>query len=339
MDSQTNNTAPDGGRPPHDDDPAAFLERLLARDEGIAARTAAGDGIGDALMVRLSTALMHRTELHAMRQRKGRDGPVGHRVLRHVFLLTDGGYAALWEVEYATRAEGPTVHRLFAGRRQAEAYVRETFGEPPLLDLWPRLGDRDGGQQEPPDSLLGPVLGAGPEADRRDVMGGPQRYLDLVAGTADALDPEGEWGDEPEPGVELGRMIAEIFFTARRAEQSRSRRARHSRHVYRTDDAAEHARRLLRRAQNGDRPGDAVRRMLARAVGHETTLVTLRHDATDDGVTERALYEHAFLLEEGGELSLWELETTSTPGGQPVCEVHLDEAAARDSADRHRAGS
>ena len=107
------------------------------------------------------------------------------------------------------------------------------------------------------------------------------------------------------------------------------------RRVFTCGNSVEHARRVLRRAENGDRPGEGVRRLLDSAIAHETTLVTMRQGRADF-LAEWALYEHAFLLAGGGEVSLWELEHTMTPSGEPVCEVYLDETAARDSADRHR---
>ncbi|MDI5961551.1 DUF6227 family protein [Streptomyces sp. SL13] len=324
MDSHNDNR-PTGGDPSPvgDEDSGRFLERLLDRDE------AAGDGVAHALP-RLRTALMHCTELHAMRRRKGTDGPVGHRVVKHVFLLADGTGEVLWEVEHNTHPDGRTRHRLLPDRGSAEAYARERFGEPPLLDLWPRLAAEDG---LPVDPVPGHGL-AGPALD--GVFGftagsGPRPDPDFVAGTAGALDPPAD------PASELGRMIAEIFFTARRAEH-RTRRSRADRTTER-GQSADHAWRVLRRAENADRPGEAVRRRLRAAVGHETVLITRRHDATPGHVLEWALYQHAFLLADGAEISLWELEHTRSPGAlAPVCEVYLDESTARDRADHYRAG-
>lgn len=331
MDSQRNHDSLDGRRPPNADGAGDFLASLLARDERAGAEGVPRGGIDAALLTRLGTALMHRTELHAMRRRKGPAGPVGHRMVRHAFLLADGGDAVLWEVEHNTAPDGRTRHRLYARQEEAEAYVRERFGEPPLLDLWPRPGgDPEADREEMTDPVLGSILGSGVgQFSRFD----PRSDPDFVSGAAGATDPRDDSGSD------LGRMIAEIFFSARRAEQHRSRRARHARHDYRTDDAAEHARRLLRRAENPNRPGETVRHLLTSAVGHETTLVTLRNDVNGDFVIEWALYEHAFLLADGAEISLWELEHTITPDGHPVCEVYLDESTARDSVDRHRAGS
>ncbi|MEV0924643.1 DUF6227 family protein, partial [Streptomyces spongiicola] len=41
--------------------------------------------------------------------------------------------------------------------------------------------------------------------------------------------------------------------------------------------------------------------------------------------------EHAFLLFDGTELSLWEVEHTATPDGRHMCEVYEDERTAREA--------
>ncbi len=355
MNSHMDDTPVGGSRPPDGEEPGAFLDRLLARADNLNDRGGQGDradtgerggdqdrgrsrGAGDAdgfavldaaLLARLGCALMHWTELHAMRQRKGPPRAIGHRTFRHIFLLADGGHAILWEVEHNTGADGRTRFRLYADQAAADGYVRERFGEPPVLDLWPGFSAILGGFGLPgsqPGWESGLGLGLTPGFD-------PRSDPDFVSGSAAALDPD------EDAGSELGRLIADMFFSARRAEQHRGRRIRQVHHDYEADNSADHAWRVLRRAENTDRPGDPVRRLLRSAVGHETTLVTLRHDTVSDCVMEWSLYEHAFLLADGAEISLWELEHTLTPDGRPVCEVYLDEATARDSVDRHRAGS
>ena len=47
-----------------------------------------------------------------------------------------------------------------------------------------------------------------------------------------------------------------------------------------------------------------------------------------------SLYEHAFLLLDGSELSLWEIDHTRTPDGHPACEVYPTRDAALDTAVR-----
>ncbi|WP_199548013.1 DUF6227 family protein [Streptomyces sp. N35] len=92
------------------------------------------------------------------------------------------------------------------------------------------------------------------------------------------------------------------------------------------EDSADHGRRLLRRAENADRPGEETARLLRTAVAHQITQAFGRPGRTDSGFT---LYEHAFLLADGQELSLWEVEHTDSPDGRHVCEVYGEEGQAR----------
>ena len=52
-----------------------------------------------------------------------------------------------------------------------------------------------------------------------------------------------------------------------------------------------------------------------------------------------SLYEHAFLLLDGREMSLWEVEHTATPDGRHMCEVYVSEDAARDAMERRASAS
>ena len=92
-------------------------------------------------------------------------------------------------------------------------------------------------------------------------------------------------------------------------------------HIYVPDDSADHARRLLRRAENADRPGMDVAELLGTAFAHQIF----------------SLYEHAFLLPGGEEISLWEVEHTATPDGRHMCEVYPTEDGARDAMERRAA--
>ncbi|MEU1122793.1 DUF6227 family protein [Streptomyces sp. NPDC005899] len=99
--------------------------------------------------------------------------------------------------------------------------------------------------------------------------------------------------------------------------------------MYAQDKSADHARRVLRRAENGDRPGSETAGLLRAAFAHHITQIfgrQCRVDGRDAGFT---LYEHAFLLLDGTETSLWEVEHTATPDGRHMCEVYGDEQAAR----------
>lgn len=99
--------------------------------------------------------------------------------------------------------------------------------------------------------------------------------------------------------------------------------------MYAPDNSADHARRVLRRAENSDGPGEETARLLRAAFAHHITQVFGRQcqvDGRDAGFT---LYEHAFLLLDGSETSLWEVEHTATPDGRHMCEVYGDEDTAR----------
>jgi hypothetical protein len=106
------------------------------------------------------------------------------------------------------------------------------------------------------------------------------------------------------------------------------------RRSYVEDNSAEHAWRVLRRAENEETwPEARVRRRLITARAHHISYVTNRYNQIDGRVVGWTLYEHAFLLADGAEVSLWEVEHTMTPDGRPACEVYEEEEAACDAAD------
>ncbi|CAL9489073.1 hypothetical protein SUDANB15_03181 [Streptomyces sp. enrichment culture] len=109
------------------------------------------------------------------------------------------------------------------------------------------------------------------------------------------------------------------------------------RHVYVPDGSADHARRLLRRAENLDRPGPETAELLATAFAYQITQAFGRPSRAGRSALCFSLYEHAFLLRDGREVSLWEVEHTATPDGRHMCEVYVDEDAARDAMERRAA--
>ncbi|MEU5630934.1 DUF6227 family protein [Streptomyces rishiriensis] len=109
------------------------------------------------------------------------------------------------------------------------------------------------------------------------------------------------------------------------------------RHVYVPDDSADHARRLLRRAENPDRPDADTTALLRSAFAHQITQAFGRPCRAGRIGLGYSLYEHAFLLRDGREVSLWEVEHTATPDGRHMCEVYASEAAARDAMERRAA--
>ncbi|MGW0995421.1 DUF6227 family protein [Streptomyces sp. NPDC002520] len=109
------------------------------------------------------------------------------------------------------------------------------------------------------------------------------------------------------------------------------------RHVYAPDDSADHGRRLLRRAENPDGPGTGTAALLATAVAHQITQAFGRPGRAGRAGLSFALYEHAFLLADGREISLWEVEHTATPDGRHMCEVYASQNAAREAMERRAA--
>lgn len=109
------------------------------------------------------------------------------------------------------------------------------------------------------------------------------------------------------------------------------------RQLYVRDESADHARRLLRRAENPDRPGAETAALLSTACAHRITQAFGRPSRAGRPALPFSLYEHAFLLGDGGELSLWEVEHTLTPDGRHMCEVYAGEDAARDAMERRAA--
>lgn len=102
--------------------------------------------------------------------------------------------------------------------------------------------------------------------------------------------------------------------------------------MYVPDNSADHARRVLRRAENADRPGEPTARRLRLAFGHHITQAFGRQCTVEGGRDAGfTLYEHQFLLLDGSEVSLWEVEHTATPDGRHMCEVYEDERAAREA--------
>ncbi|MGP4046441.1 DUF6227 family protein [Streptomyces sp. 2A115] len=110
------------------------------------------------------------------------------------------------------------------------------------------------------------------------------------------------------------------------------------RHAYVPDDSADHGRRLLRRAENTDRPGEDMAGLLRTAFAHQITQAFGPPCRAGEMGLCFSLYEHAFLLRDGRELSLWEVEHTATPDGRHMCEVYPSEKDAREAMERRASG-
>jgi len=109
------------------------------------------------------------------------------------------------------------------------------------------------------------------------------------------------------------------------------------RHVFASGDCADHVRRLLCRAENPDRPDARTAALLATATAHEITQAFGRPGRVGRSGLSYVLYEHAFLLPDGSEAFLWEVEHTATPDGRHMCEVYTSEEAARSAMERRAA--
>ncbi|MET9516804.1 DUF6227 family protein [Streptomyces sp. NPDC002994] len=104
-----------------------------------------------------------------------------------------------------------------------------------------------------------------------------------------------------------------------------------ARRIFIPDDSADHARRVLRRAENAGRPGQDIALRLSGAVAHQITQAFGRQCSVEGRDAGFTLYEHAFLLCDNSEVSLWEVEHTATPDGRHMCEVYETERAAREA--------
>lgn len=104
--------------------------------------------------------------------------------------------------------------------------------------------------------------------------------------------------------------------------------------LYPHEDSPEHARRLLRRAVNPDRPGPETLTRLSSSLGYDIERLP-EPAGRGDGRVWCSVYEHAFLLDDDSELCLYELEHDLTPDRRLVCEVYPDEVAAGRAARRH----
>ncbi|MFD7440951.1 DUF6227 family protein [Streptomyces sp. NPDC059909] len=248
----------------------------------------------DTTVERLESALAHAGSLHSSHH----SATLHRTTYRHTYLLADGSSVTLWELVHNSGRDGAEQHELYAQEseaRLAASRLRSRRTERP------GAGTQDGAQADG----LAAIFGAEPDS-------GP----DLDPGLDCALD----CGLDPEADLEADLELVGRLLATPPAPPSRT---------YVPDDSPDHARRLLRRAENPDRPGEDTARLLRSAFAHHISQAFGRPcliGGRDSGCT---LYEHAFLLLDGTELSLWEVEHTATPDGRHMCEVYTDERTAR----------
>ncbi|MFI1888194.1 DUF6227 family protein [Streptomyces jumonjinensis] len=246
----------------------------------------------DATVDRLGSALAHASSLHSSHH----SGPLDRATYRHAYLLSDGSSLVLWELVHSTGGESAEQHELYTEESEVRlAASRLPAGFPGFADP----GGPGGGGLFP---FRASGFPEGPDADPAEHgLPGP---IGLDAG----LDAD-------------FALLAALMATPP-AELPR---------MYVPDNSADHARRVLRRAENADRPGEETAQLLRSAFAHHIAQVFARHcrvAGKDAGFT---LYEHAFLLLDGVETSLWEVEHTATPDGRHMCEVYSAEHTAREA--------
>jgi hypothetical protein len=139
----------------------------------------------------------------------------------------------------------------------------------------------------------------------------------VPGGDTDGRDPDGADADLDADLEILATLMATRPAAARR--------------IFIPDESADHARRVLRRAENAGRPGQDIALRLSGAVAHQITQAFGRQCSVEGRDAGFTLYEHAFLLCDNSEVSLWEVEHTATPDGRHMCEVYETERAAREA--------
>ncbi|MFD7894203.1 DUF6227 family protein [Streptomyces sp. NPDC059743] len=269
------------------------LERLLGRALN-------SFDLPDALVEKLDSALAHASSLCSAHHSAG----LHRETYRHTYLLNDGSSLTLWELVHNTGRDGARLHELYG--EESEVRLAATRLCRPSSPEAERLAV-DG-----PDGL--PPMAAGPEA----VPPGDRTSMDdVAAGLLAEL--------ESERTAEIDAHLALLRGLRALPPVRRPRR-------YFPDNSPDHARRVLRRAENADRPREETARLLRTAFAHHITQVFGRQCQVEGGKDAGfTLYEHAFLLIDGSEMSLWEVEHTATPDGRHMCEVYEAESAAREA--------
>ncbi|MFD4586079.1 DUF6227 family protein [Streptomyces sp. NPDC058423] len=246
----------------------------------------------DSVVERLDSALAHDSSLHSSHH----SAALHRSTYRHAYLLADGSSLTLWELVHNSGRDGARRHELYADEAEARLAASRLR---PARDGRPDGADGTGSADDGRTDELAAIFGAASEG-------------------AAPHSPHAVPGDDLEADLELlGRLLATPPIPPAR--------------TYVPDDSADHARRLLRRAENPDRPGEATAGRLRAAFAHHIGQAFGRQCPADVRDAAFTLYEHAFLLLDGTELSLWEVEHTATPDGRHMCEVYEDERSAREA--------
>ncbi|MGV9315457.1 DUF6227 family protein [Streptomyces sp. NPDC003691] len=311
-------------------DPYETTETHLARLLG---RALNSFDLPDATVERLDSALAHASSLHSSHHSADLD----RATYRHAYLLADGSSVVLWELVHSSGQGGSEQHEVYADESEVRlAASRLPSGFPGFADTGPagRPGPGSGpGSRSSEDDIGGGANGRGsgsgsadgvdgvPDAGDRGPLGPAGFGSDGLAGSG--------FGPLPGPGFDSDIDLLAGLLSAPPAPLPR---------MYVPDNSADHARRVLRRAENPDGPGPETAELLRGAFAHHITQVFGRQCRVGDREAGFTLYEHAFLLIDGAEVSLWEVEHTATPDGRHMCEVYLSESGAREAMESRGRG-
>ncbi|MEU5401060.1 DUF6227 family protein [Streptomyces sp. NPDC005963] len=300
-------------------DPHETTESHIARLLG---RALNSFELPDATVERLDSALAHASSLHSSHH----SGTLDRATYRHVYLLSDGSDLVLWELVHSSGPTGAEQHELY----EEEAEVRLAASRLPAG--FPGFADDEATDPhhttefDPhhPDAQSAASFGSATSSEAAGLL---EAIADLEA--AQLMGPTKPGGDGPpldHSGIDADFALLARLLAAPPAPLPR---------MYVPDNSADHARRVLRRAENVDRPGEETAQVLRSAFAHHITQVFGQQCLMAGKDAGFALYEHAFLLFDGTELSLWEVEHTLTPDGRHMCEVYGSEHRAREAME-HR---
>ncbi|WP_329386510.1 DUF6227 family protein [Streptomyces sp. NBC_01716] len=257
----------------------------------------------DTVIERLDSALAHASSLRSSHHSAG----LHRETYRHTYLLADSTALTLWELVHNTGRDGAEQHELYTDEYEVRLAASRL-----------RRPHRRAGADEAAVPSLDPLDAFDPTADSDSLF--ESRF---ESGLGISLDPS----FESDLAADLELLSG--LLTAPQTPLPR---------VYLPDNSADHARRVLRRAENVDRPGQEVARPLRAAFAHQITQVFGRHGHAEGKDAGFTLYEHAFLLLDGTETSLWEVEHTATPDGRHMCEVYAERSAAREAMELRARG-
>ncbi|QDY77251.1 DUF6227 family protein [Streptomyces qinzhouensis] len=315
-------------------DPYETTETHLARLLG---RALNSFDLPDATVERLYSALAHASSLHSSHHSADLD----RATYRHAYLLADGSSVVLWELVHNSGPGSSEQHEVYADESEVRlAASRLPSGFPGFADGGPAAREgtgsgparRSGERRGHGGSGAGGADASGGESGEGGEYGVPDAADRGALGPAglgsDAL-PGGDFGAVPGPGFDSDIDLLAGLLAAPPAPLPR---------MYVPDNSADHARRVLRRAENPDSPGPKTAELLRGAFAHHITQVFGRQCRVGDRDAGFTLYEHAFLLIDGAEMSLWEVEHTATPDGRHMCEVYASESGAREAMESRGRG-